>query len=55
MLPPALRSSADHAAHGDVLTELEAFLDAGIDGFFTDQPDLGRVAVDDAHAVAEAA
>ena len=54
MLPPALRSSADHAAHGDVLTELEAFLDAGIDGFSTDQPDLGRVAVD-AHAVAEAA
>jgi glycerophosphoryl diester phosphodiesterase len=55
LLSPALRSSADPAAYGDVLTELETFLDAGIDGFFTDQPDLGRVAVDDAHAVAEAA
>lgn len=45
-LPPALRSSADASAYGDVLTEMQAFLDAGVDGFFTDQPDLGVLARD---------
>jgi len=40
-LPPALRSSADPAAHGDVGAEIAAFLAAGIDGFFIDQPALG--------------
>ncbi len=45
-LPPALRSSADPAAYGDVITEIHAFLDAGVDGFFTDQPDLGVLARD---------
>jgi len=29
-----------------VEAEIRAFLDAGIDGFFTDQPDAGRAAVD---------
>jgi hypothetical protein len=38
-----------------VLIELETFLGAGVDGCSTDQPDLGRVAVDHAHAVDEAA
>jgi glycerophosphoryl diester phosphodiesterase len=28
----------------DVIAELSAFLEAGVDGFFTDQPDLGRTA-----------
>lgn len=45
-LPPALRSSADPAAYGDVITEIQAFLDAGVDGVFTDQPDLGVLARD---------
>jgi glycerophosphoryl diester phosphodiesterase len=31
----------------DVTAELSAFLKAGVDGFFTDQPDLGRKAVSD--------
>jgi glycerophosphoryl diester phosphodiesterase len=44
-LPPALRSSTDPAAPGDVVTEIRTFLDAGIDGFFTDNPDLGVEAV----------
>jgi glycerophosphoryl diester phosphodiesterase len=43
-LPPALRSSAAPADYGDVLAELEAFYDAGVDGVFTDQPDLAVVA-----------
>jgi glycerophosphoryl diester phosphodiesterase len=44
-LPPDLRSSSDPAAPGDVVTEIRTFLDAGIDGFFTDNPDLGVEAV----------
>ena len=44
-LPPALRSSSDPAEPGDVVTEIRTFLDAGIDGFFTDNPDLGVEAV----------
>lgn len=43
-LPPALRSGGDEAAHGDLQAEIRAFLDAGIDGFFTDHPDLGKSA-----------
>ncbi|WP_435735428.1 esterase-like activity of phytase family protein [Cellulosimicrobium sp. PMB13] len=39
------RSSADPAAHGDLGGEIQVFLDAGMDGFFTDQPDLGVAAV----------
>jgi glycerophosphoryl diester phosphodiesterase len=39
-LPTDLRSSADPAAHGDLAAEIEVFLDAGIDGLFTDQPGL---------------
>jgi len=40
-LPPVLRSGNDPAAHGDVGTEIAAFLGAGTDGFFIDQPGLG--------------
>jgi len=40
-LPPALRSSGDPAAHGEVGAEIAAYLAAGIDGFFIDQPALG--------------
>ncbi|PFG42544.1 glycerophosphoryl diester phosphodiesterase [Isoptericola jiangsuensis] len=37
-LPADLRTSADPAAHGDLAAEIEVFLDAGVDGIFTDQP-----------------
>lgn len=40
-LPPSLRSGGDPAAHGKLENELAAFLHAGIDGFFIDQPGLG--------------
>lgn len=40
-LPAELRSSARDADRGDLASELGCFLAAGIDGFFTDQPDIG--------------
>lgn len=40
-LPLQFRSSADPNAPGDLAGELRAFLRAGIDGFFTDNPDVG--------------
>lgn len=40
-LPADLRSGPAPTAAGDLERELEAFLEAGIDGFFTDQADLG--------------
>ena len=43
-LPPALRSGDEEARHGDLQAEIRTFLDAGIDGFFTDQADIGRAA-----------
>ncbi|MFC0709546.1 glycerophosphodiester phosphodiesterase [Azorhizophilus paspali] len=39
-LPLELRSSANPAEHGDLEAEIRAFLDAGIDGLFSDNPDL---------------
>jgi glycerophosphoryl diester phosphodiesterase len=45
-LPPSLRSSADPAARGDLASEIQALLDAGITGFFSDQPDLAVQARD---------
>ncbi len=45
-LPPVLRSSGDRAAHGQIDAEIAAFLAAGIDGFFIDQPALGARARD---------
>jgi glycerophosphoryl diester phosphodiesterase len=44
-LPANFRSSADPNAPGDLTGEIHAFLDAGIDGFFTDNPDIGAAAV----------
>src|SRR5215211_5999707 len=41
-LPTNLRSSADPNAPGDLAGEIRAFLDAKIDGYFTDNPDIGR-------------
>jgi glycerophosphoryl diester phosphodiesterase len=40
-LPADLRNGSDATAAGDVATELARYLAAGIDGFFTDQPNLG--------------
>jgi glycerophosphoryl diester phosphodiesterase len=39
-LPDALKAPGDAAAHGDLRAEIRALLDAGITGFFSDQPDL---------------
>jgi len=46
-LPPELRSSGEAAAHGDLNAEIRALLDAGITGFFSDQPDLAVRARDE--------
>ena len=54
-LPPALRSSTDPAAYGDAFAEYRAFLDAGVDGMFSDNPDTARAAVDDRRAARPAA
>jgi glycerophosphoryl diester phosphodiesterase len=40
-LPRKLRSSSARARRGNVGAEIGAYLAAGMDGFFTDQPDLG--------------
>jgi glycerophosphoryl diester phosphodiesterase len=45
-LPPSLRSSTDANAPGDLRTEIRTFLRAGVDGVFTDNPDIGAQAVD---------
>jgi glycerophosphoryl diester phosphodiesterase len=43
-LPREFRRGATPAAYGDLVGEIVQFLGAGIDGFFTDQPDLGVLA-----------
>jgi glycerophosphoryl diester phosphodiesterase len=43
-LPREFRRGADPAAHGDLAGEIRAYLAAGIDGFFTDQPAIGVAA-----------
>ncbi len=43
-LPTDLRSSANPADLGNVTAEIDAFLAAGMDGFFTDHPDIGVAA-----------
>ena len=40
-LPLQYRSSADPNAYGDLFAELTDFFAAGVDGLFTDQPDIG--------------
>ena len=44
-LPAELRSSSDPAGIGDLKTEIRMFLAQGIDGFFTDNADIGVEAV----------
>jgi glycerophosphoryl diester phosphodiesterase len=43
-LPPALRRGAGVSDYGRGIDEQIAYLEAGIDGLFTDQPDVGIVA-----------
>ncbi|MHA6719014.1 glycerophosphodiester phosphodiesterase [Sphingomonas sp. RS6] len=45
-LMPAYRNGTDPAEHGRLADEIAAFLDAGIDGFFTDFPSIGVAARD---------
>ncbi|MES2423131.1 MAG: glycerophosphodiester phosphodiesterase [Pseudomonadota bacterium] len=46
-LPANLRrgNTASPSERGDMVAEIQAFLAAGVDGFFTDDPAVGRVAV----------
>ncbi len=46
-LPPSLRlpDAASPSQRGNAVAEIDAYLKAGIDGFFTDDPALGRAAV----------
>ena len=44
-LPNEFDSSTDPAAYGDLSGQIKAFVALGMDGFFTDQPDLGVAAV----------
>lgn len=45
-LPTDYRTGTDPAAYGRILDEMRTFLATGIDGFFTDQPDIGVLARD---------
>lgn len=49
-LMPAYRNGANPADHGRLVEEIRRFLDAGIDGFFTDFPYLGVAARNQAAA-----
>jgi glycerophosphoryl diester phosphodiesterase len=44
-LPDEFDSSSDPASFGDMAGQVQAFLRLGMDGFFTDQPDVGIAAV----------
>jgi glycerophosphoryl diester phosphodiesterase len=44
-LPNEFDSSADPASFGDLSGQIQAFIRLGMDGFFTDHPDLGVAAV----------
>ena len=46
-LPADFRAGIDPAAPGDLAAELKQFLKLGMDGFFTDQPDIGVRARDE--------
>ncbi|HEY7996139.1 MAG TPA: glycerophosphodiester phosphodiesterase [Steroidobacteraceae bacterium] len=45
-LPQEFRRGTDPTAHGDLRGEIRAYLAAGIDGLFTDQPDIAVAARD---------
>ncbi|WP_307827862.1 glycerophosphodiester phosphodiesterase family protein [Nocardioides sp. SYSU D00038] len=46
-LPAELRNGAAPGAHGDARAEARAFLEAGVDGVFSDHPDLALSARED--------
>jgi glycerophosphoryl diester phosphodiesterase len=46
LLPCDMRSSADPAEHGDFAAEVRQFIELGVDGLFTDHPDLAVEARD---------
>ena len=50
-LPDDLRRGADPTETGHDRAELEAFLAAGVDGVFADQPDVARMVVPDGHTL----
>jgi glycerophosphoryl diester phosphodiesterase len=45
-LPCELRSSADPAEYGDLAAEVRQFFALGVDGLFTDNPDIAVAARD---------
>nr|WP_294169411.1 glycerophosphodiester phosphodiesterase [uncultured Sphingomonas sp.] len=45
-LPAELRRGDDVRAHGNIAAEAKMFLELGVDGFFTDAPELGIAARD---------
>ena len=45
-LPTDFQSSTDETTYGDLAGEVDRFLELGIDGFFTDHPDIGVQARD---------
>jgi len=47
-LPPRYRSGENPATHGDLAGEMRAYLQLGIDGLFTDYPQIGARAVEGA-------
>lgn len=44
-LPSELARGSGPSAKGDMTAQLRAFIEAGMDGFFTEHPDLGREAL----------
>lgn len=44
-LPAELARGSGATAKGDMTAQLRAFIEVGMDGFFTDHPDLGREAI----------
>jgi len=45
-LPEQFQSAGEKSDHGNLMDEISQFLLAGVDGFFIDQPDIGRAACD---------
>lgn len=45
-LPNNFTKGDDTQSHGQLINEIQLFLELGVDGFFTDFPDIGRHAVD---------
>jgi len=43
-LPADFRVGTDPIAPGDLVGEIREFVAAGMDGFFTDNPDIGAIA-----------